>query len=75
MRSFISRASECTLDRHGRILIPPDLRDLLNKDVILLGMDYKFEIWDSERWKEKLERINQSSDKICSSPALSSIKL
>lgn len=74
LRYFIARAMECPLDRHGRILIPPSLREFsrLNKEVILLGMDYKIEIWDQKRWKEKEEQINQSSDQI--SAALASLR-
>jgi DNA-binding transcriptional regulator/RsmH inhibitor MraZ len=36
----------------------------LNKEVILLGMNYKFEVWDHRRWKEKEEQILQSSEEI-----------
>ena len=66
MRFFIASARKCPLDRHGRILIPPILRDSskLNKEVILLGMNYKFEVWDHKRWKEKEEQILQSSEEI-----------
>lgn len=75
MRHFIAPAMECPLDKHGRILIPLSLRDFakLSKEVILLGMDYKIEIWDQKRWKEKEEQINQSSDQI--SAALASLGL
>jgi len=66
MRYFIASARKCPLDRHGRILIPPTLRGAskLNKEVILLGMNYKFEVWDHRRWKEKEEQILQSSEEI-----------
>lgn len=66
MRYHIGRAMECPLDRHGRILVPPALRQFsrLNRQVILLGMNEKFEIWDERRWGEKEEHIRQSSDQI-----------
>ncbi len=75
MRYFIARAMECPLDKQGRILIPPSLREFskLQRDVILLGMDYKIEIWDLKRWKEKEEEINQSSQQI--SAALANLGL
>ncbi len=66
MRYHIGHAMECPLDRHGRILVPPTLRDFskLSKEVVLLGMNEKFEIWDCRRWGEKEEQIRQSSDQI-----------
>ena len=75
MRYFIASARKCSLDRHGRILIPPSLRDAskLSKEVILLGMNYKFEIWDQKRWKEREEQIIQSSEEI--SAALANLGL
>lgn len=65
-RFFVSRAQECPLDRSGRILVPPSLREFayLSRDVTLLGMTEKFEIWDSDRYKEKEEEIRKLADPI-----------
>ncbi len=53
-RVFISAACECPLDRQGRILIPPTLREYagLERDLILVGMVRRIEIWDKPRWDE-----------------------
>lgn len=53
-RFFISGAVECQLDAQGRILIPPTLREFadLGKDVVLVGMLKKVELWSKVRWKE-----------------------
>ena len=53
-RFFISAASEAPLDKQGRILIPPTLRDYagLNKDCIMVGMSQRIEIWAKERWSQ-----------------------
>ena len=57
-RFFISGATECPIDKLGRILIPPTLRDYaqLGRNVVLAGMLRKFEIWSKERWLEEIKR-------------------
>lgn len=51
-RVFISAAAECTVDRQGRLLVPSSLRDYagLGRDVVIVGMTRRFEIWAKERW-------------------------
>jgi MraZ protein len=60
-RYFISGAVECPL-KQGRILIPPDLRELagLMKEVVLVGTLTRFEIWDKIRWDEEFERSKKA---------------
>lgn len=54
MRRFISPATECELDSQGRILIPQALREYagLNKEVYIIGLTYKIEIWDRGKWEK-----------------------
>lgn len=54
VRFFFSGATECELDKQGRILLPANLREYasLDKDVILAGVMNRIEIWDNCRWKE-----------------------
>ena len=61
LRFLYSNAVECLLDRQGRILIPPSLREYatLAKETILIGLDKKIEIWDAERWRRKKEVLAQ----------------
>ena len=58
-RYVISGVSECTLDKQGRILLPPTLRtDFdLKKDVVLNGMLDHFEIWDKTAWEKERKLI------------------
>ena len=51
-RVFISAATECPLDRSGRILIPQTLRDYaaIEREIVLVGMINRIEIWSKERW-------------------------
>jgi len=65
-RYFISAATECPLDRHGRILIPHSLRKNadLEKDVIWVGMLKKIELWSKERWREVFNQSQQNFEEI-----------
>jgi MraZ protein len=51
-RVFYSSAVEVTPDKAGRIVIPDHLRKLagLTKEVVLIGVNDRIEIWDAERW-------------------------
>jgi len=57
-RLLLGHASEVELDSHGRILLPPALRELvkLDKRIILLGQGNKFEVWDEQTWNERREQ-------------------
>jgi MraZ protein len=66
MRFFFSSATECSLDKQGRILIPQTLRDYadLSKDVVLVGQLKKIEIWSKERWNEEILKAHENFDQI-----------
>jgi MraZ protein len=51
---YVGSATECGIDDHGRILVPPPLRRYANlrKDVILVGALEKFRIWDKEAYNK-----------------------
>ena len=53
-RFFFAGAASCELDKQGRILLPPVLREYANltKDVVLVGVLSRVEIWDKDRWQE-----------------------
>lgn len=53
-RLLIGHATEVELDSHGRILLPPLLREhaKLDKHVMLVGQGKKFELWDEQLWQE-----------------------
>ena len=50
----ISGAYECSLDKLGRILIPPNLRKhaSLERDVVFVGSVRQIEIWSKDRWEK-----------------------
>jgi MraZ protein len=57
-RVFFGSASDEVPDRQGRVTIPPVLREYagLTKDCVVIGMNTRVEIWDSERWADYLNR-------------------
>lgn len=70
---FISAgATECEVDKQGRILIPQHLREYagLDKEVYITGAITRVEIWDKETWKKHSSDYNESADKIAEKMAL-----
>ena len=60
-RFFLSGAVECEVDKLGRINIPGYLREYAGivKDVKVIGVRSRVEIWDAEQWsKYQAEAIN-----------------
>jgi len=55
LRYLMGGAVECPIDGQGRILIPQSLRSYasLNKDVVLIGMLNRFEVWSKEVWESE----------------------
>ena len=51
-RFFLSGATECEIDKQGRFLIPINLRESakLQKEVVIIGVGTRIEIWDKEKW-------------------------
>lgn len=66
IRFFFSGATECETDKQGRILIPSNLRDYagLQKDVYIIGVSTRVEVWDKNRWEEYNSDDNISPDAI-----------
>lgn len=54
LRFFYSSATECSIDKLGRILIPQTMREKvrLEKEVILVGTSKNIEIWNRDLWLE-----------------------
>lgn len=52
-RIFFSGACECEIDKHGRILVPQNLRDhaKLAKEAVFIGVSSRVEIWSAEIWE------------------------
>lgn len=59
-RHFFAGADVCTLDKQGRILVKPELRKEagLDKDVVLVGVKNRVEIWNKEAWEASEAEID-----------------
>jgi|UniRef100_I5AVB7 MraZ protein len=67
VRFLVNGATDCELDKQGRILVPSTLREYagLTKDVILAGTLSYIEVWDKKRWStthtfDDMDAITQS---------------
>ena len=66
VRFFLSGAIECELDKQGRFLITSNLREYatLEKDIVIIGVGTRLEIWNREKWKKYSSDENISADEI-----------
>ncbi len=64
-RMFLSGATECEIDRSGRINIPMPLTEFasLTKECIIIGMNERLEIWSKDKFDSFFEEnIDNFSD-------------
>ena len=66
IRFFFSGATECILDKQGRVLIPANLREhsKLDKDAVIIGVSTRIELWSKEEWDTYNDDDNLSYDSI-----------
>ncbi len=66
VRFFLSGAVECEIDKQGRFLIPNNLRAYatLEKEINIIGVGTRIEIWNREAWKQYSSSENISADEI-----------
>ena len=70
-RLMVGHATDTDLDAHGRLLLPPNLREfgLLKRDAMLIGQGVRFELWDEARWNERREEWLAGEDSATDLPA------
>jgi MraZ protein len=58
-RLVFANASDATLDKQGRVLLPPRLREYadLNGEAVVTGLNNYIEVWNPDSWGEERERV------------------
>jgi len=66
IRLFFAGASECDVDKQGRILIPTNLREYakLDKDISIIGVFSRVEIWSKDSWEDYSNNSSAGYDNI-----------
>ncbi len=66
VRMFFAGAVECIIDKQGRINIPNNLikHSEINKDVMIIGVGQRIELWSKGNWEDYNEPNNISYDEI-----------
>lgn len=66
VRFLFSGATECDLDKQGRINLPLNLREFANieKDAVVIGVSNRVEIWSKEKWDSYVETAEESFEDI-----------
>lgn len=62
-RFLIGGAYHLDMDRQGRVLLPPRLREGagIDEEVVLVGMGVHLEIWSRELWEEKRDMVDEDA--------------
>lgn len=65
-RLMLAGASECDLDKQGRINIPSHLREFakLKSNVVVVGVFNRIEVWDLSEWNVYRENTEKDSNEI-----------
>jgi len=66
LRYYYSGATECPLDKLGRILLPQALKTdaYIKKNVVIVGVSKKIEIWAKEKWEELVRQATADPDQV-----------
>ncbi len=56
-RMLLGNATECEMDKNGRILLPTKLREFagLDKNTVMIGQGNKFELWNEATWNALMD--------------------
>lgn len=62
-RLVLGHAEQIELDKVGRVLLPATLKQMvgLERELVLVGMGNRFELWDKNKWQAETEKALQAS--------------
>lgn len=65
-RFLVGGAKEVQLDSQGRFVIPKPLFDHggLQTEIVFIGLINWIELWDKQRWEERVNYLKENSDQI-----------
>lgn len=65
-RMYFSGATQMEFDKQGRMLIPKYLKDYagIKRDVVIIGVSSRMEIWAKEAWQEYYNSSKESFEDI-----------
>ncbi|MBP3448415.1 MAG: division/cell wall cluster transcriptional repressor MraZ [Clostridia bacterium] len=65
-RYIFHSTEQVSMDKQGRFVIPPDLRDFakLDKDVVIAGASSRIEIWSDKEYEKYEQRVEADPQKI-----------
>jgi MraZ protein len=65
-RLMLAGAMDVALDKQGRCIVPEYLRQYagLKKDVVIVGINTRLELWDAERWATYVAQTEKDAESI-----------
>ena len=65
-RFLVGGAKEIQLDSQGRFVVPQSLFEhaSLKDEIVFIGLVNWIEVWDKDKWEERLQYLKNNSDKI-----------
>ncbi|AWV89535.1 division/cell wall cluster transcriptional repressor MraZ [Bradymonas sediminis] len=66
LRVFVAGAVECTLDSHGRLLVPKSMREFasLERDVVWVGQLEKVQMWSKPSWDRAVNAALEDTEEL-----------
>ncbi len=66
VRLMLAGATDCEIDKQGRILVPDYLKEYagLDKNVVIAGLFNRLEIWDENKWTAYKKNAEKNTDEI-----------
>ena len=68
-RFLLGNAYEVDLDVQGRFIVPLALKKYakLSQNIVFVGMGNRVEVWDQEKWQERLSYLSKNINRITTS--------